>query len=241
MSLLLGLPGVIMVIGQGLPVNRALRSVAIMTQLQTLLAIPFLPSNAKGYMSRAFDFSRQFLFKWTVNWRFVGEEMFLSSVFSWALAVGNASLFAFFLLTRWTQPSELSVPTLLRRVFRPLPAHQEQQVSLRVTPVFTMTTILSSVAIGMLCARSLHYQFYVYIVWATPFLLWKSGMHPVLMYIIWAAQEWAWNVYPSTDTSSKVVVACLAVQVIGVWWGTRNELVVARRMAKEDAEHKHAQ
>ena len=38
------------------------------------------------------------------------------------------------------------------------------------------------------------------------------------------AQEWAWNVYPSTDISSVFVVVCLAIQVFGVWWGTGNKL-----------------
>lgn len=75
----------------------------------------------------------------------------------------------------------------------------------------------------MLCARSLHYQFFAYIAWATPFLLWKAGLHPVLLYTVWAAQEWAWNVYQSSNTSSMLVVACLAVQVVGVWWGTRKD------------------
>ena len=48
-------------------------------------------------------------------------------------------------------------------------------------------------------------------------------MHPILIYVVWAAQEWAWNVYPSTNLSSMVVVGCLAVQVVGVWLGTRSE------------------
>lgn len=86
-----------------------------------------------------------------------------------------------------------------------------------------MATILTSLAIGLLCARSLHYQFYAYIAWATPFLLWKTGMPALLTVVVWAAQEWAWNVYPSTNLSSGVVVSCLAIQVLGVWVGTRNE------------------
>lgn len=49
-------------------------------------------------------------------------------------------------------------------------------------------------------------------------------MHPVAIYVIWAAQEWAWNVYPSTDASSAVVVASLAATVSGVWWGTRRDV-----------------
>jgi alpha-1,3-mannosyltransferase len=96
-----------------------------------------------------------------------------------------------------------------------------EAISDRVTPDFIMTTILTANAIGMLCARSLHYQFYSWTAWASPFLLWRAGFHPILIYILWAAQEWAWNVYPSTDASSAVAVASLAVQVLGIWWGTR--------------------
>ena len=169
----------------------------------------------------------------------MGEDIFLSSTFAQALAFTNLGLLAIFVLTRWTQPSGLSVPDLLLRVYRPLPARVEQQISLRVTPDFVMTTILSSLAIGMLCARSLHYQFYAYIAWATPFLLWKSGLHPALICMVWATQEWAWNVYPSTDTSSKSVIGCLAAQVLGVWWGTRTVFEGVRRAVKKRGEHKH--
>ena len=41
-----------------------------------------------------------------------------------------------------------------------------------------------------------------------------------MILVIWAAQEWAWNVYPSTELSSMMVVGCLAVQAIGVWVGS---------------------
>lgn len=34
-----------------------------------------------AYIHRSFDLGRQFFFKWTVNWRFVPEEIFLSRVF----------------------------------------------------------------------------------------------------------------------------------------------------------------
>lgn len=187
-------------------------------------------------MGRAFEFTRQFLFKWTVNWRFVGEETFLSREFSLALAVANISLLIFFLDTRWIRPSGMhlsdfistAVSTAMSMVmpaaFKPLPTDVQEQISHRVTSSFILTTTLSSLSIGMLCARSLHYQFYAYIAWSTPFLLWKSGVHPVLIYIIWAAQEWSWNVYPSTPASSLVVVLCLVIQVFGAWWGTRKEL-----------------
>lgn len=49
---------------------------------------------------------------------------------------------------------------------------------------------------------------------------------------LWAVQEWAWNVFPSTDKSSQTVVASLAVAVAGAWWGSRTE--VGREIALED-------
>ena len=182
------------------------------------------------------------MFKWTVNWRFVGEEKFLSKGFSLSLAAAHLGLLVLFVTSRWIRPSGLSIFGFLRRAFQPLPEQAELQISRRITPVYVMTTVLSSIAIGMLCARSLHYQFYTYVVWASPFLLWRSGFHPILVYIVWAAQEWAWNVYPSTNASSIIVVGCLALQVFGVWWGTRSDFADVSPPLKEvDDVHKHVE
>ena len=65
-------------------------------------------------------------------------------------------------------------------------------------------------------------------------------MHPILIYAVWAVQEWAWNVYPSTDISSMVVVGCLAVQVFGLWWGIRKDYAdVVHPINSVDDEHGH--
>jgi alpha-1,3-mannosyltransferase len=50
-------------------------------------------------------------------------------------------------------------------------------------------------------------------------------MHPTFQYGLWAVQEWAWNIYPSTDISSMAVVGILFTTVASVWWGTRNDFV----------------
>ncbi len=207
---------------------------------QVTLAFPFLPVNAKGYLARSFELTRQFLFKWTVNWRFVGEERFVSREFAMSLLAVHLALLATFVLTRWTRPSGLSIPALISTAIKPVPPKAQQMMSLNVTPSFIMTSVLTSMAIGMLCARSLHYQFYAYIAWSTPFLLWKAGLHPMLIYAVWGAQEWGWNVYPSTDKSSIVVVGCLCVQVFSVWWGTRNnfaDVTSSVDIADEEKEH----
>ena len=67
-------------------------------------------------------------------------------------------------------------------------------------------------------------------------------MHPILIYAVWAAQEWAWNVYPSTKSSSLVVVGSLGLQVLGAWWGTRGDFTHVRLPNKNlDNEHRHAE
>ena len=240
MSLLLAAPAVGIILLQVLPFRRAINAASLMAQLQLTLAFPFLPVNARGYIGRSFQLDRQFFFKWTVNWRFVGEETFLSRELAVALLVGNLALLTIFGLTRWTRPSGLSAPALAKTAFQPLPPFVQQRMALNINPSFVLTSILSSVVVGMLCARSLHYQFYSYIAWSTPFLLWKAGLHPILIYLVWAAQEWAWNIYPSTKMSSMVVVACLAVQVVGVWWGTRQDFADVKApgdVEKEDVGH----
>ena len=230
MSLLLVLPalGVILFLVRG--VGAGFKQVWLIAQLQVIIAFPFLPAGPMLYLSRAFEFSRQFLFKWTVNWRFVGEDTFLSRGFSTALLAGHVTTLLLFITTRWLRPAERPIIDIIWEAldFKEPLGKMQHAVSIRVSPNYILTTILTAIAIGMLFARSLHYQFFAYIAWATPFLLWRSGLHPILQFGFWAAQEWAWNVYPSTDASSMVVVGSLAVTVASVWWGTRKDFVVRK-------------
>ena len=209
------------------------KSIATYTNglMQVVLGYEFLVANARSYLSRAFEFSRQFMFKWTVNWRFVGEETFLSKPFSIALLSAHVVLLLAFLHTRWLKPANISLADVKRMLLSPPSQQQQDRITSRVTPDFVLTTVLSAMMIGCLCARSLHYQFYAYIAWSTPFLFWRAGLHPVIVYAIWAAQEVAWNVYPSTNASSLVVVGSLAVTV-GAGWRASSKIRYAPEQNK---------
>ncbi|KAF9894606.1 dolichyl-P-Man:Man(5)GlcNAc(2)-PP-dolichol alpha-1,3-mannosyltransferase [Aspergillus nanangensis] len=210
MTLLLLAPAIAVVTVLSLTLMPSLGLGVLALLIQALLAIPFLQVNPAGYISRAFELTRQFLFKWTVNWRFVGEDLFLSKQFSIALLALHICLLVLFAAAGWFRPSGTNLPKYLQTVL------QGRSRSVSLSKPFIMTVMLTSLAIGLLCARSLHYQFFAYLSWATPFLLWQVGLHPVLIYTSWALQEWAWNVYPSTNQSSLVVVLSLCVQVLGV-------------------------
>jgi len=185
--------------------------------------MPFMRKNLSGYLSRAFDLSRQFKYEWTVNWKFVSEEVFLSRSFSIALLAIHASLLLLFIGTRWMKPLNRSPKSFIRNLFTERSADVQAQISNKITPEFILTTILTSNAIGMLCARSLHFQFFSWIAWATPFLLWRAKLNPILQYVLWLGQEVAWNMYPPNELGSKIVVGVLAVVVVEVWIATDDE------------------
>ncbi|KAI0022381.1 glycosyltransferase family 58 protein [Xylariomycetidae sp. FL0641] len=216
MSLLLVLPAVGLIIFLGRGFKGSLHQAVIIAQVQFTIASPFLRENARGYLSRAFELSRQFLFKWTVNWRFVGEETFLSKPFALGLLAMHVLVLAGFIVKKWLKPAGKPLSAMIPPMLKfqsPFTSLEEAQVSMHVTPEYVMTAILSANVVGLLFARSLHFQFYSYLAWSTPYLLWRSGAHPVLQYGLWALQEWAWNVYPSTTISSLTVVGVMAVTV----------------------------
>ncbi|KAF2672422.1 Lethal(2)neighbour of Tid protein [Microthyrium microscopicum] len=237
MNIILIIPGLAFIFLQGLGVDRSFTQGLIMLQSQGLFAYEFVKVNWQSYLSHAFQFNRQFLYRWTVNWRFIPETIFLSTPFSTALLGLHAAILLVFATTRWTAPSRRSLKATIRLFLTDPDSEPADRIGMRITPDYIMTTLLTANAIGMLCARSLHYQFYSWIAWATPYLLWRAGVGPVGVYGVWALQEWAWNVYPSTDASSMAVVGCLAVQVFGVWWGTRKDHPVPSGDAS-DAEKK---
>ncbi|KAF2180046.1 glycosyltransferase family 58 protein [Zopfia rhizophila CBS 207.26] len=239
MSLLLPLPAVGFLALQALGSREAITQAMIIIQVSIGYGYPFR-KQAPSYFARAFELTRQFLYKWTVNWRFVDEETFLSKPFALGLLAIHAGLVLLYATKRWIKPSQRPLREFLKLIWANESLDQDQ-IARRVTPRFIMTTMLTATAIGMLCARSLHYQFYAYIAWTTPYLLWRAGFHPIIQYALWAAQEWAWNVYPSTPESSMTVVVVLAITVAGTWWGTRKEFEIVMANGGPEAHHEHTE
>jgi ALG3 protein len=71
---------------------------------------------------------------------------------------------------------------------------------------FIITTIFTSNLIGVVFARTLHYQFYVWYFHTIPYLLWHAEVIPVVVKIfVFCAIEIAFNVYPATAWSSGLL------------------------------------
>jgi alpha-1,3-mannosyltransferase len=114
MNILLFLPGLLVLLFQYRGVRGTVEGVSIIGLIQVriflsthlrltdhaysqlLLPAPFFLSATnldlgRAYFTSAFDFSRQFLYEWTVNWRFITEDTFHSREFATALLGSQVS------------------------------------------------------------------------------------------------------------------------------------------------------
>jgi alpha-1,3-mannosyltransferase len=240
MNALLYLPAIIMILLQTVGTGKSVRHALLFLAIQGLLALPFLQENAYNYLTRAFDFGRSFEYKWTVNWRILPEFLFRSSDIAVLLLVLHAGALLLFASTRWNKPSGKSLPQIGKLVVANtlgfLFPTGEDVSSGSLSPRFILTALYSSNLIGMLFARSLHYQFYAWSAWSLPFLLEQTGLPFITQLIMWAAQEDAWNVYPSTTKSSATVLAIPAIILAGVWWNTGRKIPREGVVANEKVE-----
>uniref|UniRef100_A0A8C8UK58 Dol-P-Man:Man(5)GlcNAc(2)-PP-Dol alpha-1,3-mannosyltransferase n=1 Tax=Peromyscus maniculatus bairdii TaxID=230844 RepID=A0A8C8UK58_PERMB len=101
MNVLLFAPGLLFLLLTQFGFRGALPKLAICAAVQVVLGLPFLLENPIGYLSRSFDLGRQFLFQWTVNWRFLPEAVFLHRAFHLALLAAHLTLLLLFALCRW--------------------------------------------------------------------------------------------------------------------------------------------
>ncbi|KAG9119231.1 dolichyl-P-Man:Man(5)GlcNAc(2)-PP-dolichol alpha-1,3-mannosyltransferase [Ceratobasidium sp. 392] len=80
---------------------------------------PFLTSHPGPYIKNSFNLGRQFLYKWTVNWRFVREETFLSAPFAKGLLACHVTLLGVFGFGVWCRKQGGAGAVLRRALERP--------------------------------------------------------------------------------------------------------------------------
>ena len=117
MSILLYLPGLLVVLFKRHGPFHTLRHVANIVLYQALIALPFLHTHPWSYLSSAFELSRVFLHKWTVNWRFVPEDVFLSRSWASTLLAGQLFTLIAFASVKWCR-SDGGVMSILNRALR---------------------------------------------------------------------------------------------------------------------------
>lgn len=108
--------------------------------------------------------------------------------------------------------------------------HFDQCVQLALLPIFLINFI------GVICARSLHYQFYVWYFHSLPYLSWFTDYHTSFKILILFTIEFCWNQYPSTNFSSYLLHACHIILLAGVVKKLFRETRLARQATAQKEE-----
>lgn len=178
------------------------------------------------YLTRAFNFLRAFLYKWTVNWRFVPEHIFTTKQFANFLLAAHIICLIFFALTRYLHSKVIgkSFYTLLIDSLKPFDTVSSANLYLhrKLGPKLILLTFATANTIGVLFSRSLHYQFLSWYYWHLPFLFHMTGWGPFVSIILCGAHEWCWLTFPSTTYSSAILVVILMSVLTSVWLRVEN-------------------
>ncbi|XP_063699745.1 lethal(2)neighbour of tid protein 2 [Culicoides brevitarsis] len=274
MNILLFAPALLLFYITNVGYKGTFKQLSICAAVQLLLGAPFLATYPVEYIKGAFNLGRVFEHKWTVNYRFLPEEIFVDKKFHLALLGVHLALLALFAtpsykyfmnyfrlrqLEKQLQP-QIDAENRLKKtqkvkkstkneekltkdqqeflnsfekglkknmkqqgkqpekVEEPIEedsnqkysVHFEQSTQLALLPLFLSNFI------GMICCRSLHYQFYIWYFHSLPYLLWSTNFSTNVRFLLLFLIELSWNTYPSTDFSSELLHVCHILVLIGI-------------------------
>ena len=211
MNMLLYAPGILLVLLMGCGWIETIICLSICAGLQIALGLPFLTTYPIEYISRSFDLGRVFLYKWTVNFKFLPEDVFLSKSLSILLLLSTVAVLAAFAY-KWITENRM-VLKLAR-----LPFIGVGRLTKGLNPHFIIVTIFASNFIGVAFARTLHYQFYVWYFHTLPYLLWSAKRLPVRLKVLLLVNiELAFNVYPATSWSSAMLQVSHLILLVALY------------------------
>jgi len=238
MNVLLMAPPVLALVLQVSDVWELTEAVLIGVGLQAVLALPFITTHPVSYLTGAFEFSRVFQHKWTVNLKFLPPELFTSRSVAVVLLLLHAALLVLWARFRWFQDKGGPVRAAAEfwnrprrdksadRGARERSAESDGRDSQRRCfeeaqwARFATTVIFTGNFIGIVTARSLHYQFYAWYFHTLPALLWAARLSTAARIALLAGIEWSFNVFPATALSSAVLALSHTVLLVSLWKGT---------------------
>lgn len=201
--------------------NDLLKGVAAAICLQLVLGLPFLTQYPVEYISKSFELSRVFLLEWSVNWSFLPEEYFKSKGFATFLLLAHASLLLLVAHYRWCRANGGLLSLIAQRFKGDQLTVEDVQPGLDRHAQFarrTLLTVFSGNFIGIVCARTLHFQFYSWYLHTIPFMLWRVHASVPLRLILFGSIEIMWNVFPTRALSSAVLLFNHLVLLVLLWF-----------------------
>ncbi|KAK7693659.1 hypothetical protein QCA50_003228 [Cerrena zonata] len=201
MSVLLYLPGILVVLFKRKGLLSTLGNTLLLLSTQVAAGAPFLLSQPWSYLHYSYEFSRQFLYKWTVNWRFVSEETFLSSNWARGLLLGHLGTLVGFGLFKWCRKDGGTFAVLKRGLKLPTASPS----SVPVTADYVVTVLWTGKPRRNII-RSFSALPILFVVCSPIAIPCVATKYPVpVKIVLLLVVEYAWNVFPSTPISSGLL------------------------------------
>lgn len=223
MNILLFFPAYILILMMNHSVLQALSHVIGMVIVQGVLGLPFLLHHPANYINKAFEFSRVFFYKWTVNLKLLPEPIFLHPTTSLLLLVAHLIILVI-VINKYSQAVGGIINVIkhgLSGLFMITNKSLFDDSSRQLSPHFIVSVMFLANFVGVIFARSLHYQFYVWYFHTLPYVIslttssWPTNSalsaRDVLTIVtnvcILAMIEVSWNVFPAQWWSSSILIA----------------------------------
>ena len=194
MNALLYAPGVAFLLFKNLSINSALSHIVfICGGIQILLGYPFLVTYPLAYIHRAFELTRICDIAGTVNWKFLPFEVFNSRIFHVSLLIGTVLTYYCFWTGVWSKKRNVDQKSSVFSISSPRNTETISPLAASDEDYFQETKAIlmilySSNFIGVVFARSINTQYYV----------WYSFTLPVLVYF----SKWTRTEFPSFESRS---------------------------------------
>ncbi|KAF5731454.1 Asparagine-linked glycosylation 3 [Tripterygium wilfordii] len=221
MNILLYAPSLLLLMLKAMDISGVITALAGAALVQILLGLPFLVAHPIAYLSRAFNLGRVFIHFWSVNFKFIPEPVFVSKEFAISLLILHLVLLTAFAHYRWCKHEggllnflRSRVVSMKLAIFFPTSTRSSSKI---LKEEHIVTTMFASNFVGIICARSLHYQFYSWYFYSMPYLLWRTHFSTLQRLILFIGVELCWNVYPSNIYSSALLLFLHLVILWGLW------------------------
>ena len=168
MSAMLYLPALLLNLNYHFGLLKTLLSVVFLVAMQVIIGMEWIIHDWRAYVGKAFEFDRVFMFKWSVNWQFLGEEVATGKPLASTLLITHLGLLLIFLFTKWTDIRKCFGIWIVELRLNELFKNCKRRA---LDPRFVALSMFTCNLIGILCARSLHYQFYSWYYHTLPLIL----------------------------------------------------------------------
>ncbi|KEG09767.1 putative dolichyl-P-Man:GDP-Man5GlcNAc2-PP-dolichyl alpha-1,3-mannosyltransferase [Trypanosoma grayi] len=218
MNVFLFAPGLLVVLCRALPWSGVISCLTVCALWQVVAGLPFLLYDPQSYLLKAFEFGRVFTYRWTVNFKCVPEELFVSPEFGLVMLLLCVLNWILLWRKRWSRRLYRRTHIATLQSIGNTKKTKEVGVYDSDDEVYRniVLTMMESNLIGVIFARSLHYQFLVWFFHSMPMVLSATRLPLPLQIASGAAVQYGFEAYPSTAKSSVVLLCGFAIAWFGI-------------------------